>query len=269
MLEIAAADQGLEQGNAAQSAEAYVWLDGRLPATLFEQPQIPVGGITVTIRTEEPDAPPPAYFLRFAEKTFFMTMNESRQLIVESDLPEGASYRFTVSDDGILSVDEGGTIFPKMEGTADVTVSDSTGSYHDTCTVQITGTAAAQQFSPFLFTEEGEALKLAGIYDLSALSGDIEIPPEVSVVNLIPQGDGMAAETDEFSGVKRTVTGIGPQVFRELGSVNSVTIPWTVEFIDDAAFENCPLTDIYIGKPENGISGAPWGAANATVHWQG
>ena len=27
------------------------------------------------------------------------------------------------------------------------------------------------------------------------------------------------------------------------------------------------ITDIYIDVPENSISGAPWGATNATVHW--
>ena len=51
---------------------------------------------------------------------------------------------------------------------------------------------------------------------------------------------------------------------------NAVTIPSSVETIGAGYFWNSPnLTTIYVNKPVDSISGAPWGATNATVIWNG
>ena len=52
--------------------------------------------------------------------------------------------------------------------------------------------------------------------------------------------------------------------------LTKIEIPSTISRIVNTAFNNCPnITEIVIDKPENSISGAPWGATNATVTWTG
>ena len=47
-----------------------------------------------------------------------------------------------------------------------------------------------------------------------------------------------------------------------------IVIPSTVTLIDVPGFLDCnSLTDIYIDQPEGTLSGAPWNADNATIHW--
>ena len=63
-------------------------------------------------------------------------------------------------------------------------------------------------------------------------------------------------------------TTIGDYVFLNCTHLAYIKIPSTTTTIGEHAFENCTnLTDIYIRQPEGSISGAPWGAPNATVHW--
>ena len=53
-------------------------------------------------------------------------------------------------------------------------------------------------------------------------------------------------------------------------NLETITIPSTVTTIIDTAFTyNDKLTKIIINKPSNSITGAPWGATNATVNWTG
>ena len=47
-----------------------------------------------------------------------------------------------------------------------------------------------------------------------------------------------------------------------------ITIPSSITTIDTTTFVGCDqLTTIYVDKPTDSISGAPWGAKNATVIW--
>lgn len=53
-------------------------------------------------------------------------------------------------------------------------------------------------------------------------------------------------------------------------NLKSVTLPSSIESIGNNVFALCgSLETITINKPENSISGAPWGATNATIVWTG
>ena len=62
--------------------------------------------------------------------------------------------------------------------------------------------------------------------------------------------------------------------FLNCPSLESITIPSSVESIHLECFgyswdSNTTLQTITINKPTDSISGAPWGAANATIVWNG
>ena len=60
------------------------------------------------------------------------------------------------------------------------------------------------------------------------------------------------------------------RAFSNCSSLTSIEIPSSVISIDNGAFSGCSnLTTITINKPQDSISGAPWGATNATVVWNG
>ena len=52
-------------------------------------------------------------------------------------------------------------------------------------------------------------------------------------------------------------------------NLKSITIPSSTEKLNSFTFHNSSITTINIHKPMNSISGAPWGATNATVNWLG
>lgn len=62
---------------------------------------------------------------------------------------------------------------------------------------------------------------------------------------------------------------LGDYAFSSCTNLTSVTIGNGVTTISRYAFRNTALTDIYIDKAEGSVTGAPWGATNATVHWTG
>ena len=68
--------------------------------------------------------------------------------------------------------------------------------------------------------------------------------------------------------IPSSVTSIGVSAFVSCTSLTSVTIPSSVTSIGVSAFVSCTrLTDIYCGFAEGAVSGAPWGADNATIHY--
>ena len=69
--------------------------------------------------------------------------------------------------------------------------------------------------------------------------------------------------------IPSTVTSIAPHVFDGCTSLESIAIPSSVTYIGEYAFQTSSLTKMTINKPENSISGAPWGATNATIIWTG
>lgn len=70
--------------------------------------------------------------------------------------------------------------------------------------------------------------------------------------------------------IPNSVTSISYYVFGDCTSLTSVTVGNGITSIDSTAFNNCSkLTTIRINKPQGSVSGAPWGAPNATVIWTG
>lgn len=64
------------------------------------------------------------------------------------------------------------------------------------------------------------------------------------------------------------MTEISYYAFYGCSSLNQITIPKQVTNIHTSAFNGCNnLKTITVDKPAGSISGAPWGAKNATVIW--
>ena len=67
--------------------------------------------------------------------------------------------------------------------------------------------------------------------------------------------------------VSKNLERIGYSAFRATG-IDCISLPATIKSIGNNAFENCNyLTNIYVPWSEGEISGAPWGATNATIHY--
>ena len=127
----------------------------------------------------------------------------------------------------------------------------------------------------------------------SAFSGctsltNIEIPNSVTSI-----GSQVFYNCNSLTSVTipNSVTSIGDWAFQSCDSLTSITIPNSVTSIGSAAFASCTsltsvviggnitnmyktafrdcnnLTDIYVPWSEGEVSGAPWGATNATIHY--
>ena len=66
-----------------------------------------------------------------------------------------------------------------------------------------------------------------------------------------------------------TLTAISSFDFYNCISLRFIELPSSMTSIQDHAFQSCSNITIVIHKPENSISGAPWGAPNAWVFWTG
>ncbi|MBO5854370.1 MAG: leucine-rich repeat domain-containing protein [Bacteroidales bacterium] len=64
------------------------------------------------------------------------------------------------------------------------------------------------------------------------------------------------------------LTTIGNRSFNECRALTRYVVPPKVTSIHTSAFANTPnLLDLYVPFAEGAISGAPWGATNATIHY--
>lgn len=65
-----------------------------------------------------------------------------------------------------------------------------------------------------------------------------------------------------------TITSIGERAFERCSNITEIRIGNEITSIGSNAFLNCSkLTNIYIDAPEGSISGSPWGASYAQIHW--
>ena len=66
----------------------------------------------------------------------------------------------------------------------------------------------------------------------------------------------------------KPVTRIVQYAFRGYDKLRSIIISANVESIGSEAFQDCAaLTDIYVPWSEGAVANAPWGATNATIHY--
>ena len=120
------------------------------------------------------------------------------------------------------------------------------------------------------------------------ISGNMSIADMIRVINA---GKSLIDRTLTSVTIPGGVTSIGTSTFQDCTALTSVTIPSSVTSIGDNAFYNCisltsiripssvtsigdnafgactNLTDIYCGFAEGAVSGAPWGAPLATIHY--
>lgn len=69
--------------------------------------------------------------------------------------------------------------------------------------------------------------------------------------------------------MKPDTTAIIAPAFKDCQNVKAVDVPEKVTSIAGTAFASNAIEQIVIHAAEDSISGAPWGAANATVSWVG
>lgn len=60
---------------------------------------------------------------------------------------------------------------------------------------------------------------------------------------------------------------MGVLSFKGCNNLKSIRLPSTTQLVNVNAFGESGITDIYVPWSEGAISGAPWGASNATVHY--
>lgn len=66
----------------------------------------------------------------------------------------------------------------------------------------------------------------------------------------------------------KPVTAIALNAFKNYDKLRKITIPESIRTIDEGTFEGCTiLTDIYVTWSEGEVANAPWGATNATIHY--
>lgn len=64
------------------------------------------------------------------------------------------------------------------------------------------------------------------------------------------------------------MTSIGSWAFRSCAGLISITFLGTPKLVSSSAFSNCKnLTDIYVPWSEGAVANAPWGATDATMHY--
>lgn len=68
--------------------------------------------------------------------------------------------------------------------------------------------------------------------------------------------------------IPETVEEIESGAFSNCENLTKIRIPKSVTSIESDAFSGCDyLEDIYVGFSSGAVSGAPWGATNATIHY--
>ena len=71
-----------------------------------------------------------------------------------------------------------------------------------------------------------------------------------------------------ITSIPKGVTEIGSYAFYGCDGITTLTFKGTPTSVSSYAFSNCTnLTDIYVPWSEGEVEGAPWGATNATIHY--
>ena len=93
----------------------------------------------------------------------------------------------------------------------------------------------------------------------------VVFPPTAEMIDLDAFNGCSSLENVTFS---RKIYSIRLNAFKNCTSIKSIYIPSNVKLIGATAFTGCTnLTDIYVEWSEGEVSNAPWGATNATIHY--
>lgn len=118
---------------------------------------------------------------------------------------------------------------------------------------------------------------------------DVNIPSDVEIINANAfQGCASLANANIYGGVSGipancfygctaltdvtlpdTVTAISTRAFYDCISLRHIELPSSITTIQNNAFQSCLTITFIIHRPQNSISGSPWGASNALVIWTG
>ena len=127
----------------------------------------------------------------------------------------------------------------------------------------------------------------AGVFNGCSNLKITTIPAGVKSIGGSAFADCVSIQTLDFLGVTdigvyafEACTGLTQVIYRGSGGkiynmafynctgLTSVTFKGTLSQISSSAFENCTnLTDIYVPWAEGTVANAPWGASNATIHY--
>ena len=110
---------------------------------------------------------------------------------------------------------------------------------------------------------------------LTPKGGDLYLNDE-HITNLIIPSDVVTVKSNVFYhclGLRSVtfsegVENIAANAFRSCTNIATVTFNGTLSAIESTAFANCTgITDIYVPWAEGAVANAPWGATNATIHY--
>lgn len=107
--------------------------------------------------------------------------------------------------------------------------------------------------------------ELIGLIDRS--SALTQIPPSLKTIG---SGAFNGCTNLALTSLPEGATNIAGSAFSGCRNLKTLSIGSAIQKIDSLAFYNCVnLASITINRAPNSVSGAPWGATNATVTWTG
>ena len=152
----------------------------------------------------------------------------------------------------------GSYCFSDCSALSEITIPDSVTSIDSAC------------FSSCIGLKSISIPKLISVLSSSCFSGcqslqSIEIPNSVVSIEQYCFRDCKSLQSIV---IPNSVISLKYSCFYDCYGLQTVEIPNSVTSIDLTSFQRCTnLKTIYVDKPTDSISGAPWGAPNATVIW--
>ena len=157
------------------------------------------------------------------------------------------------------SVDAYNSDYPLYSKVTKITLSDEITEFPSTCFYRCTKLSELHMPA---------SLKTIGRYCFTYCSAlPVSIPEGVETIEPYAfstmNNTGFTALT-----LPASLTAVRANAFRANSSLTAVTFLGTPTTVATSVFNDCAnLTDIYVPWAEGAVTGAPWGAANATVHY--
>lgn len=168
----------------------------------------------------------------------------------------------SIADDAFSGCDNLATII--MPGASDVLADSPWGSAADRPTFYIDGVQYRKHNS--------NASRYVVDIPSSALfkGGDIELVNKIGGVNVYELDSGCFKNKTTLTGITipATVKAVEGNVFSGCTGLTKATFLGTISSLPVTVFDGCTnLLDIYVPWSEGAVANAPWGATNATIHY--